>query len=120
MSQSSQYSNGDTQHINRNDDPSPAELSEPDVEYPNNLYIGDIYYFVMVPTLCYELNFPRTDRIRKRFLLKRIVEFVFGLQLVIALIQQWIIPSVKNSIVPFSNMDVIKTQERLLKLAVSA
>ncbi|CAG7824121.1 unnamed protein product [Allacma fusca] len=90
----------------------------PDVEYPENLYVADIYFFVMVPSLCYELNFPRTERIRKRFLLKRILEFVFGLQLVIALIQQWIIPTVKNSIIPFSNMDVVKVQERLLKLAI--
>jgi diacylglycerol O-acyltransferase-1 len=95
-----------------------ADDSSPDIEYPNNLYIADIYYFVMVPSLCYELNFPRTERIRKRFLLKRILEFVFGLQLVIALVQQWIIPTVKNSIIPFSNMDVVKIQERLLKLAI--
>lgn len=73
----------------------------------------------MAPTLCYELNFPRTERIRKRFLLRRIIELLFGIQLVLALFQQWIIPSVKNSLMPFSNMDVIKTQERLLKLAVN-
>lgn len=81
--------------------------------------LQDLYYFVMVPTLCYELNFPRTDRVRKRFLLRRMLELFFGMQLVLALFQQWIIPSVKNSLMPFSNMDVIKTQERLLKLAVS-
>ncbi|XP_021956008.1 diacylglycerol O-acyltransferase 1 [Folsomia candida] len=86
--------------------------------YPENLSIKDLYYFVMVPTLCYELNFPRTDRVRKRFLLRRMLELFFGMQLVLALFQQWIIPSVKNSLMPFSNMDVIKTQERLLKLAI--
>jgi len=90
-----------------------------DVEYPNNLYITDLYYFIFAPTLCYELNFPRSDRIRKRFLLRRGLECFFGAQLMVALIQQWIIPSVKNSLIPFSNMDLIKIQERLLKLAVS-
>ena len=74
---------------------------------------------MMAPTLCYELNFPRSERIRKRFLLRRGLECFFGAQLVIAMIQQWVIPSVKNSLIPFSNMDVIKVQERLLKLAVS-
>ncbi len=95
------------------------DLDPNETLYPDNLNIKDLYYFMMVPTLCYELNFPRTERVRKRFLLRRMLELFFGLQLVLALFQQWIIPSVKNSLMPFSNMDVIKTQERLLKLAVS-
>ena len=35
------------------------------VQYPDNLTLGDIYYFWFAPTLCYELNFPRSGRIRK-------------------------------------------------------
>lgn len=52
--------------------PQPAPL----VEYPNNLTIPDLAYFIAAPTLCYELNFPRTDRIRKRFIMKRLFEIV--------------------------------------------
>nr|KAF7398174.1 hypothetical protein H0235_016182 [Vespula pensylvanica] len=36
------------------------------VQYPDNLNFGDLYYYILAPTLCYELNFPRTQRIRKR------------------------------------------------------
>ncbi len=36
----------------------------------------DLYYFLMAPTLCYELNFPRSKKIRIRFLLRRIAECV--------------------------------------------
>lgn len=46
------------------------------VQYPDNLTVKDLYYFIAVPTLCYELNFPRSQRIRKRFLLKRAAETV--------------------------------------------
>lgn len=46
------------------------------IQYPNNLNLKDIYYFMVVPTLCYELNFPRTRRIRKTFLIKRFLEIV--------------------------------------------
>jgi diacylglycerol O-acyltransferase-1 len=95
-----------------------AKALSTDVTYPNNLYIIDMYYFMFAPTLCYELNFPRSDRIRKRFLLRRVLEFVFGMQIVISLVQQWIIPTVKNSLIPFENMDLMKIQERLLKLAI--
>ncbi|CAG2061297.1 unnamed protein product, partial [Timema podura] len=35
------------------------------VQYPDNLNLHDIIYFIFAPTLCYELNFPRTNRIRK-------------------------------------------------------
>lgn len=88
------------------------------VQYPDNLTYKDLLYFLCAPTLCYELNFPRTSRVRKRFLLKRLLEVVIGVNVVMALFQQWIIPSVRNSLIPFSNMDVALATERLLKLAV--
>ncbi|KAL0274082.1 UNVERIFIED_CONTAM: hypothetical protein PYX00_006598 [Menopon gallinae] len=88
------------------------------VEYPDNLTFKDLGYFLLAPTLCYELNFPRSSRIRKRFLIKRFLEVIIGFQVVVALFQQWIIPSVKNSLIPFSNMDIAKATERLLKLAI--
>lgn len=88
-------------------------------EYPDNLNLRDLLYFLLAPTLCYELNFPKTTRIRKRFLIKRILEVVVGINIVMALFQQWMIPSVKNSLIPFSNMEFTKATERLLKLAVS-
>lgn len=46
------------------------------ISFPDNLTLKNIYYFVAVPTLCYELNFPRSQRIRKRFLLRRFIEMV--------------------------------------------
>uniref|UniRef100_A0A8C7XJU4 O-acyltransferase n=1 Tax=Oryzias sinensis TaxID=183150 RepID=A0A8C7XJU4_9TELE len=42
--------------------------------YPGNLTIRDMYYFVFAPTLCYELNFPRSPEIRMSFLLRRLFE----------------------------------------------
>ncbi|KAK9872917.1 hypothetical protein WA026_020269 [Henosepilachna vigintioctopunctata] len=88
------------------------------VQYPDNLNFRDMFYFLCAPTLCYELNFPRTGRIRKRFLMKRIFEVVAGTQIILCLIQQYIIPSIINSLIPFSNMDITQTTERLLKLAI--
>ena len=38
----------------------------------------DLYYFVFAPTLCYELNFPRSPKIRMSFLLRRLLEMVRG------------------------------------------
>lgn len=47
-----------------------------------------------------------------RFLVKRMVEVVVGFQVMMCLFQQWIIPSVKNSLIPFSVS--IKTNTVLL------
>uniref|UniRef100_A0AAX7VPT0 O-acyltransferase n=1 Tax=Astatotilapia calliptera TaxID=8154 RepID=A0AAX7VPT0_ASTCA len=46
------------------------------VSYPGNLTHRDMYYFIFAPTLCYQLNFPRSPRIRKRFLIRRLFEMV--------------------------------------------
>ncbi|KAL5022706.1 hypothetical protein ScPMuIL_001861 [Solemya velum] len=88
------------------------------VSYPDNLNYGDLYYFIFAPTLCYELNFPRTLRVRKRFLIKRLLEIVFLSQLMLGLIQQWMIPTISNSMKPLADMDVKRVLERLLKLAI--
>ena len=88
------------------------------VQYPDNLNIPDMYYFIFVPTLCYELNFPRSQRIRKRFLIRRCIEMVFLLQIMLGLVQQWIFPTIFNSIGPLTQMNYPKMFERLLKLAI--
>lgn len=88
------------------------------VTYSKNLNLQDLHYFMFAPTLCYELNFPRSSRIRKSFLFKRFVEMLFLWQVILALIQQWLEPIIKNSMKPLSEMDVKRSIERLLKLAI--
>ncbi|KAH9632733.1 hypothetical protein HF086_013105 [Spodoptera exigua] len=97
-----------------NDTPAAARLTK----YPDNLNLKDLFYFMLAPTLCYELNFPRTARIRKRFVIKRVLELFFGINLALALFQQWMIPTITNSVETFTKMDPIRITERLLKLAV--
>ncbi|RVE67268.1 hypothetical protein OJAV_G00115590 [Oryzias javanicus] len=88
------------------------------VSYPGNLTHRDMYYFILAPTLCYQLNFPRSPRIRKRFLMRRLFEMLFLMQLLVGLIQQWMVPTIQNSMKPFQEMDFSRMVERLLKLAV--
>lgn len=49
-------------------------------------------YFCVAPTLCYELNFPRSDRIHKVFLFRRILEAVSYYAFLCALLDCCIIP----------------------------
>ncbi|KAM8735365.1 diacylglycerol O-acyltransferase 1b [Acanthopagrus schlegelii] len=100
--------------------PSAQHLSGHDrkVCYPGNLTIRDMYYFVFAPTLCYELNFPRSPNIRMGFLLRRLFEMLFFTQLLVALTQQWMIPIIQSSMKPLEDMDLSRMTERLLRLAV--
>ncbi|XP_030226736.1 diacylglycerol O-acyltransferase 1b [Gadus morhua] len=86
--------------------------------YPGNLTIRDLYYFVFAPTLCYELNFPRSPKIRMSFLLRRLLEMLFLTQMLVALTQQWMVPIIQSSMKPLEEMDLSRMMERLLRLAV--
>ncbi|KAL6744257.1 hypothetical protein Aduo_017210 [Ancylostoma duodenale] len=86
--------------------------------YPGTLTLSNLYYFMCAPTLCYELKFPKSVRRRKTFLMKRFVEMVFLSFLMASLIQQWVVPTVHNSMKPLSEMEVGRCLERLLKLAI--
>uniref|UniRef100_G3P2M5 O-acyltransferase n=1 Tax=Gasterosteus aculeatus aculeatus TaxID=481459 RepID=G3P2M5_GASAC len=55
--------------------------------YPGNLTIRDMFYFVFAPTLCYELNFPRSPNVRMSFLLRRLLEM-------------WMVPIIQSSMKP--------------------
>lgn len=105
-------------HKDGSEDSSSEDVRNGLVQYPDNLNLKDLFYFILVPTLCYELNFPRTERIRKRFVLRRAFEVVVGTQFILVVIQQYMIPSIKNSLIPFSNMDFALATERLLKLSI--
>ncbi|XP_029695092.1 diacylglycerol O-acyltransferase 1b [Takifugu rubripes] len=88
------------------------------VSYPGNLTIRDMYYFVFAPTLCYELNFPRSPSVRVGFLLRRLCEMLFFTQVLVALAQQWMVPIIRSSMKPLEDMDLSRMTERLLRLAV--
>ncbi|EJW84195.1 hypothetical protein WUBG_04893, partial [Wuchereria bancrofti] len=86
--------------------------------YPRNLTLQNLYYFIFAPTLCYELQFPRTNGRRISFILKRTAEFGCLTLIIIALCQQWVAPLLRNSVEPFTTMNFGLCIERVLKLAV--
>ncbi|VDM50747.1 unnamed protein product [Toxocara canis] len=88
------------------------------IAYPSNLTLGNLYYFVFAPTLCYELRFPRSPGRRKAFMIKRTAELFMLSFIIVALSQQWVVPLLRNSVEPFSTMNISRCIERILKLAI--
>jgi hypothetical protein len=68
--------NANTSSLLDEDEEYLVESMEPQIDYPENLTLRHLYFFIALPTLCYEINFPRSDRIRKRFLMRRVAEIV--------------------------------------------
>lgn len=59
------------------DDPNVLQDVEK-VEFPNNITLKNFFDFTMFPTLVYTLNFPRTKRIRRSYVLEKVAG-VFGI-----------------------------------------
>lgn len=85
--------------------------------YPTNITFGNLCYFWWAPTLIYQPVYPRTDRIRWVFVLKRVGE-VFGLCVVMwVLSAQYAAPTLQNSMRAWRDWDLAALLERVLKLS---
>jgi diacylglycerol O-acyltransferase-1 len=93
-------------------------LSKGLIIYPNNLTIKNLYYFMFAPTLCYELNFPRSPCIRKGFICRRFGEIFVISSLQYCLSQQWILPILRTLDRPLNQYSILENIERLLRLAL--
>ncbi|XP_069074951.1 diacylglycerol O-acyltransferase 1-like [Pleurodeles waltl] len=86
--------------------------------YPINLNVQDLYYFVAAPTLCYQVNYPKSGQFRQTFFVTRLVEIVVLFQLMNTLVQQLILPVIHTSMKPMWEVESSLFLEYILKLAV--
>ena len=86
--------------------------------YPNNLTFTNVAYFLMAPTLCYQPSYPRTERFRFGFFLKRVLEAVslFGMMWFIS--EQYSTPTLVNSQRHLVEWNLFVLLERTLKLSI--
>ncbi|XP_047237539.1 diacylglycerol O-acyltransferase 1-like isoform X2 [Girardinichthys multiradiatus] len=82
-----------------------------------NLTLGDLYYFLFAPTLCYQRDFPFTPKISINKLFHRLLEMVVVIQIMVGIVQQWIEPIFQRSDNPFSGIDITLRVEHLVSLA---
>jgi diacylglycerol O-acyltransferase-1 len=85
--------------------------------YPQNITLQNISYFWWAPTLVYQPVYPRTNRIRRTFVFKRLAEVV-GLSIVIWIASaQYAVPLLQNSLDHMAALDLISIAERVMKLS---
>lgn len=108
---------GEVRPGERGSDALPAGV-ESALRYPENVTFGNIAYFLVAPTLCYQLSYPRTRVIRVRWVLRRLVMLCGALGMMLFILEQYMEPTIDNSIRPLREMDWMRMLERVLKLSL--
>ncbi|KAI7897929.1 MBOAT, membrane-bound O-acyltransferase family-domain-containing protein [Cokeromyces recurvatus] len=96
------------------------EFYTEDASYPNNINIKNLLYFFFAPTLCYQPSYPRSQKFRKTFFMKRVGELVTCLAMMYVLSEQYAKPTLANSIKALEDKDIVTIVERVLKLSTTA
>ncbi|NP_001292926.1 diacylglycerol O-acyltransferase 1 [Jatropha curcas] len=76
-----------------------------------------LVYFMVAPTLCYQPSYPRTDSVRKGWVVRQFVKLIIFTGFMGFIIEQYINPIVQNSQHPLKG-DLLYAIERVLKLSV--
>ncbi|KAL2608149.1 hypothetical protein R1flu_026722 [Riccia fluitans] len=87
------------------------------LDYPDNISIKDISYFMIAPTLCYQLGYPQKKTIRKGWILRQTLKLLVFTGLMGFIVEQYINPTIKNSEHPLKG-SYLKALERVLKLSI--
>ena len=96
-------------------------------QYPECLSASQMYMFILYPTLVFQLVYPRTSEIRMKIVIRYVIELVFCLILQFLLIEQYITPTLRNTIKGVEERIANKENlisfswfilERLLKLSI--
>eukprot|EP00879_Flechtneria_rotunda_P001155 GHRR01001301.1.p1 GENE.GHRR01001301.1~~GHRR01001301.1.p1 ORF type:complete len:734 (+),score=273.16 GHRR01001301.1:306-2204(+) len=94
------------------------ETTNDAVVYPNNLNLGDMGYYLLAPTLTYQLNFPRSKVRRPKLLLKWVGLLLLTAMLMSFMQVQFLLPCMQSSLGPLREMNLLAFTERLLRLSI--
>jgi len=72
----------------------------------------------MAPTLCYQMNYPRSPPPRWTWLAGKFAQFIFFVSLAVLMLEQFCMPLVKNSVEPLDSLHIGRIIERVMKLSV--
>lgn len=87
--------------------------------YPQNVTLSNLLYFWFAPTLVYQPVYPKSERIRPRYVLRNFFELVSLCILIQFLIFQYAYPIMQSCLTLFfqPKLDYANISERLMKLA---
>ncbi|KAL9399312.1 hypothetical protein Peur_008273 [Populus x canadensis] len=111
------HTNSDLRAISKSIDREDVPSISPYVGNPYDTYFKSLVYFMVAPTLCYQSSYPRTESVRKGWVVQQFVKLIIFTGFMGFIIEQYINPIVKNSQHPFKG-NLLYAIERVLKLSV--
>eukprot|EP01071_Lankesteria_metandrocarpae_P006847 Lankesteria_metandrocarpae@DN4503_c0_g1_i1.p1 len=102
---------------------SPEEAREA-LNYPDCLRINNMFMFMIMPTVCFQLRFPRTPRIKWVRAIRSLGELAISVTLIKIIVEQYVVKTVENTFRIINLRTMTKVQamvvfaERVLKLSV--
>jgi len=67
------------------------------VTYPQNVTFGNFFYFLLAPTLVYEISYPRTQRVRITYVLEKIAAFSGVWAVLHVLVHSYVVPVLEQT-----------------------
>ncbi|KAH9327011.1 hypothetical protein KI387_007189, partial [Taxus chinensis] len=92
-------------------------VNSSELEYPANINLGNLVYFMVAPTLCYQTSYPCTENIRKGWVLRQLGKLVIFTGVMGFIVEQYMNPTIKNSQHPLKE-NFLYAVERVLKLSI--
>ena len=86
------------------------ELTLDGVTYPENLTLWNFVDYLLVPSLVYDITYPRTERVRWTFVLEKTLAAIGVFGLMTLIVEHYILP-----VLP-PNHDLMTTQQKLEEL----
>nr|ABV21945.1 type 1 diaclyglycerol acyltransferase [Vernonia galamensis] len=111
------HTNYDMRSLLNSTDKGEVEPMSSNMDYFYDVNFKSLVYFMVAPTLCYQISYPRTAFIRKGWVLRQLIKLVIFTGFMGFIIEQYINPIVKNSRHPLKG-DFLYAIERVLKLSV--
>jgi len=94
------------------------DLQPPFVLYPQNITILNLLYFSIAPTLCYQLNYPRSPSIRWTNVIFLLFRLVFVGAMILFSVEQYIFPHLESIVTPMADRNVLRIVEKVLTLSI--
>lgn len=95
-----------------------ANIEEPVLTYPQNLTLSHLFYFSIIPTLCYQLNYPRSPNIRIKYIITLIIRMIFIIVVILYVVKQHIIPALEEVMKPIHNKDIFHIIQQFIHISL--
>ena len=93
-----------------------SNLESPYLQYPDNITVQNLLFFILVPSLTYQLNYPRSLKVRKRYVVTLLLRMLMVMMLITLTYNQYIRPVLNTPSVRALNIP--EMLEKVLTLSI--